>query len=354
MKKSIKNKEQKTETENETQKGFFKKVWYSIDKVERYSELSAEGFGKAIKYLMILIIILAMISSATTIYRTSKEVKNMAQYIDENSPDLEYKDGNLAIDLQEPIIDSSYDFGKVIIDTNAEEEQVNKYLNEIQEEENSIIILKDKVILKEIGLQGIVNYNYKDVFEEKGITEFNKQDLVEFLTGTGMISLYLNLFLVLFIYAFVIYFVNSIFNITVISIFGYLATILLRLKIRYVAVFNMAVYSITLPTILDMIYIGVNAFFNYNINYFNLMYVLVTSIYLMAAIFILKSEFNKKQGEVQKIVEVEKTVKEEMEEKQKEEDKEEEKKENKNTNKKDKDKKDEKEDTQNGEAPEAL
>ena len=39
----------------------------------------------------------------------------------------------------------------------------------------------------------------------------------------------------------------------------------------------------------------------------------------MAAIFILKTEFNKKQGEVQKIVEVEKQIKEENKEENKEE-----------------------------------
>ena len=33
------------------------------------------------------------------------------------------------------------------------------------------------------------------------------------------------------------------------------------------------------------------------INYFDIMYILIASIYMMAAIFILKSEFNKKQGE---------------------------------------------------------
>ena len=130
---------------------------------------------------------------------------------------------------------------------------------------------------------------------------------------------------------------NSSKLIIVISIFGYLSTMILRLKIRYVAIFNMAVYAITLPTILNMIYIGVNSLFGYTIKYFDVMYILVASIYMIAAVFILKSEFNKKQGQVQKIVEVEQQVKEEIKEKQKEDSK----KENKDTEKKDKKKKDE-------------
>lgn len=351
MKKDPQIKEENDKVENnEIKKGFFKKVWYSIDKIEKYSELSAEGFGRAIKYLGILIIILAIISSVVTVYNTSLEVKKIAEYINEKSPELTYSDGTLQIDSPEVITDDSSNFGKIIIDTKTDsEEQINQYKEQVNEEENAIIILKDKLILKDIGTNGTSEYNYKELFKEVGITEFNKQQLVEYLKGSNMMPLYLNLFLVLFIYAFVIYFINTIFYIIAISVVGYLATLILKLKIRYVAVFNMAVYAITLPTVLNMLYLIVNAFYRYTISYFDVMYILVASIYMIAAIFLLKSEFNKKQGEVQKIVEVEKEVKEEMKEKQ--EEKKEEKQENKDTKKKNKKEKT-KDDNENGQEPE--
>lgn len=351
MKKNPQIKEENDKVENnEVKKGFFKKVWYSIDKIEKYSELSAEGFGRAIKYLGILIIIIAIISSVITVYNTSLEVKKIAEYINEKSPELTYSDGTLQIDSPEVITDDSSNFGKIIIDTKTDsEEQINQYKEQVNEEENAIIILKDKLILKDIGTNGTSEYNYKELFKEVGITEFNKQQLVEYLKGSNMMPLYLNLFLVLFIYAFVIYFINTIFYIIAISVVGYLATLILKLKIRYVAVFNMAVYAITLPTVLNMLYLIVNAFYRYTISYFDVMYILVASIYMIAAIFLLKSEFNKKQGEVQKIVEVEKEVKEEMKEKQ--EEKKEEKQENKDTKKKNKKEKT-KDDNENGQEPE--
>ena len=97
-----------------------------------------------------------------------------------------------------------------------------------------------------------------------------------------------------------------------------------------------------------MIYISINAIYRYTTNYWDLMYILTTSIYMIAAIFILKSEFNKKQGEVQKIVEIEKQVKEDLSEEQKEENKE-----NKDTRKKDKkEKKKEEKKQDEGEQPE--
>ena len=174
-----------------------------------------------------------------------------------------------------------------------------------------------------------------------GVTEFNKQQLIDYLTGSAMFKYYSNLFLTLFIYAFAVYLINTLFYIIIISMVGFLATMILKLKIRFVAVFNMAVYSITLPTILNIIYIIVNTFYKYAISYFDVMYVMISTIYILAAIFMLKSEFNKKQGEVQKIVEVEKEVKEEQkqeEENNKEDTKKSEKKETKKKKEKSKDK----------------
>ena len=127
----------------------------------------------------------------------------------------------------------------------------NQYINQIGDEENGIIILKNKLILKEVGIQGTANYDYKQLTSELGITEFNKQQLVEYLSSSKMMSLYLNLTLALFVYIFVIYFINTLLYIAIIALVGYIATMLLRMKIRFVAVFNMAVYAITLPTILN-------------------------------------------------------------------------------------------------------
>lgn len=330
---------EKTEKENkELKKGFFKKVWYSIDKIEKYAELSAEGLKSALKYLAILVMIIGVISSVSTVYKTSLVVNKISQYIDQKIPDLTYSENTLKVENSEAIIDENEEFGKVIVDTNTDDEQqINQYINDVKEEENAIIILKNKLILKTSGVSESTNYSYEDLFGQMGVTEFNKQQLIDYLTGSTMFKYYANLFLTLFIYAFVVYLINTLFYIIIISVVGFLATMILKLKIRFVAVFNMAVYAITLPTILNMIYIIVNTFFRYVISYFDVMYVMISTIYILAAIFMLKSEFNKKQGEVQKIVEVEKEVKEEQkqeEEKNKEDKKEPENKETKKKNKK--------------------
>ena len=140
------------------------------------------------------------------------------------------------------------------------------------------------------------------------------------------------------------YFITTLWYVVMISIVGYITAWLLKIKMRYVAVFNMTIYALTLSTILNILYLIVNILFNFTIEYFGIMYVTVATIYLIAAIFILKTDLIKKQAEVMKIVEAQQIVKKELEEQEKE--KQEEQKEKEERQKKDKedseDKKEEK------------
>ena len=93
------------------------------------------------------------------------------------------------------------------------------------------------------------------------------------------------------------YLLTIISNVVLLSFFGYITTLLARIKMRYVAVFNMSAYALTLSVILNMLYVAVNIFVTFNMEYFQVMYVAVAAIYLVAAILILKADFMKKQLE---------------------------------------------------------
>ena len=293
------------EQETQNQKlGFFKKIWYSIDKIEKYGEMSAQGFPRAISYLFQIIIILALIVAGTTLYQTRNAINKVAQFVKDEIPNFTYSDNELKLENNE-----------VIIDTNTEnQEEINKYINEISEETGGLIILKNRVIIKQVGMTGTLNYNYEDLVNQIGMSNFDKEQVIEFVTGTQMTSIYLGLFSILLMSAISVYFINTILNVVLVSIFGYLATLITKMKMRYVAILNMAIYSITLPTILQMLYVIANQLFGIQIKYFDVMYVLVSCIYMIAAIFILKSDFTKKQEQLSEVVEVQKQVKEELKE----------------------------------------
>lgn len=148
------------------------------------------------------------------------------------------------------------------------------------------------------------------------------------------------------------YFITTLWYVVMISIVGYITSWMLKIKMRYVAIFNMSVYAITLSVLLNTIYLIINMFIPFTISYFQVMYVAVATIYLIAAIFIIKSETIKKQAELMKIEETQKMVKKELEQENKEEEKQKES--DKKEKKEDKsgDNKEKKKDNNVGEEPE--
>lgn len=301
---------------------FFKRLWYSISKIEKYPDMAAEGFKRALGYLVKIVMLLTLVISAGMIYQTNTLVQKGINYLNNEFPEFTYKDGMLSVasETELKINQEKFPIGEVIVDTNTEDEQkVNQYINELTENGEGVVVLKDKLIVKNSSVVGTINYSYKDTFEQMGITEFNKQDVIDYTNGSGMIKLYASLFLTIFVYSFIMYFLTTISNVVLLSIFGFITTLIAKIRMRYVAIFNMSVYAITLSVILNMIYIGVNVFVPFSMEYFQVMYVAVAAIYLVAAILILKSDFIKKQAELMKIAEAEEIIKKENEEEKREE-----------------------------------
>ena len=344
------NKKDNIEEKKETYKeqkgmGFFKKVKYSIVNIEKYPEMATEGIGKALSYMAKLIVILAIILSVWTLYQTYQMINEGTNYLENQFPDFSYSDGTLTIDTEDSMIIENEEFGKIIVDTNTDSEEIiNQYLNQINEYGMGALILKNRVVLTNITMIGEVSYNYQESFNSINLTSFNKQDVINYVQNGQINALYFSIFMSLFIYSLAMYFINTLWYAIIIGIVGYFTMWLLKMKMRYVAVFNMAIYALTLSTILNILYLIINIVFNFTIEYFSIMYVTVATIYLIAAIFILKTDLMKKQAEVMKIVEAQQIVKKELEEQEKEK---EQKKESDKKNNKEKDSKDKKEDEGN-------
>ena len=323
--------------------GFFKKVKYSIFNIEKYPEMATEGIGKAISYIAKLIVILAVVLSVWTLYQTYQMINEGTNYLENEFPDFSYSNGTLTVNSEDIITIENQQFGKIIVDTNTDsEETINQYLNLINEYGVGALVLKDRVVLKNITMIGEVSYNYQESFNSINLTEFTKQDVVNYVQNGQINSLYFSVFISLFIYSFAMYFINTLWYAIIIGVVGYFTMLVLKMKMRYVAVFNMALYALTLSTILNIIYLIVNVLFNFTIEYFSIMYVTVATIYLLAAIFILKTDLIKKQAEVMKIIEAQQIVKKELENQEKENKKEQKEKENLKKYYKEEEKKDKK------------
>lgn len=337
--------EEKQETNNTLKQGFFQKVWNSITKIEKYPDMAAEGLGRAFTYICKIVAILAIVLCLGTLYQTHQMLQEGMRYLKEEFPEFTYKEGVLDVSSDERLTISEEDsyVGRTIIDTKTEEEQViNQYIHEIEKSGSGMIILKDKVILKNGAIAGTINYQYKELLQQMGITEFTKQNVIDYANSSQIITLYISVFITIFAYSFIMYLLTTLSNAVFLSVFGFLTTWIARIKMRFLAVFNMSIYALTLSIFLNILYIAVNIFTDFNMEYFQVMYVSVAAIYLVAAIFILKTEFVKQQIELMKILEAQEMVRKEMEEKEQEEKQEQEKKE-----RQEKDKKEEKEQKKN-------
>lgn len=341
-------KEQENNNDEQTEKvrkeGFFKKAWNSIIKIEKYPEMAAQGIGKAFSYICKVIAILAIVVCLGMMYQAYQMVQEGVQYLQNEFPEFSYKDGILTIQSEKPITISSENsyVGEVIIDTKTEDEKtINQYVAQVEDYGDGIIILKDQVKVKNAAIMGTINYEYKEILDQMGITEFQKQDVINYMNSSQMINFYISIFITIFVYTFAMYLLTTLSNAVFLALFGYLTTWITKIRMRFVAVFNMAVYSLTLSTILNMMYIAINIFVPFTMEYFQVMYVTVAAIYLIAAIFLLKSEYIKRQMELMKIAEAQEIVRKELEEKEQEE-KEKREREEKKKKRKEKDKKEEK------------
>ena len=315
--------------EEEVKISFWKKLKTSIFGLEDYKKLVVQKTSKTISYIVILMLIFTFFLTLAITYRFSGTVNKVKQYIDQNIETLNFNNGKIAIIQKENNVistDKLFD-GKVIIDTteNLTNEQISKYEEEIKNYYNGVVVLQDKIILKTNMASVLTTISVKDITDQLNIVKFEKQDLMNFLSGNNVYKIYIAFYVVMFIYLFVVYLSTVLLDAILYSFIGCITGILSNLRIRFRNVYNIAIYSLTLPIILNLIYMIVNILTGYTIKYFDILYMAITCIYVIAAILIIRSDIIKQQIELSKIMQEQEKVRQEMEEKERQKKEEEEK-----------------------------
>ena len=230
---------------------FFKKVWISISKFEKYPEMAALGVKKALIYFTELMLVFSIIFTGSYIY----------------------------------------------------------YVSNIAEFEESDLNFSEKVITLLMDESNIQN-----------------DELIDVTNAVGESSKY-TIVIALFLSFFINFYLITLIDVFVLSLFELITCYIARIKMNYKAVFNMSVYALTLSIILRLIYLVITTLTSFEIKYFDVMYMAVSYISLAAAIFLIKSDIIKQHLELMKIIEegkekIEKTI---VIPKEKEKDKDEEK-----------------------------
>lgn len=331
---------------------FWKKIKTSIFDFDGYQDLAIEKVSRTIVYIVFLMLIFGIIVSFAYTFKFSQIINEAKDYINNEIAEINYENYELNVKLnsgESTEIDSNNMLvDKVIINTNIDnQEEINKNIDKISSQTNGILILKDKVIFKTSLNTNTIEYSYKDISETYNINNISKEEIIKILSGNEFYVFMTSFFMAMFVYMFIVYLSSILVDILLIAIIAYIVARIMGLKLKYSIIYNMATYSLTLPIILNIIYIVVNMFTGFTIEYFRIMYTAIASIYIITAILIIKSDVIKKQLELNKIIEEQEKVKQELRQKEEEKEQQEELERRENEKRKEKDR--EKEENDNSE-----
>lgn len=324
--------------------GFWKRLKMSIFNVENYDIFAVENFSKALGYFVKLMIVFSLLVAGSLTYRFSKMYTSTIDILKNEIPDFQYAQGNLKINSEEPIIIENEDtiLPTIIIDDTENIEEQEKHKEEIKKTPSGCLFLKNGVFINLTNQEELIYYNYEEVMKQLGTEEFTKEQMLRYINTIDAFSLYGAFYLSSTIYLFSTYIIFTFSDVLLLSILGFFTARIAKMKLKYMPIINIAVYSITLSVLLNAIYMIINILTGFEIEYFRIMYNAIAYIYVVTAILMIRAEMIKQQIEFAKLIEEQKKVKEELEQKQREKEDEKEKQKEEKPKDKQKEKKDEK------------
>lgn len=337
--------------EKTKKQGFFKNVKNSIFNFDSYQEFAMQDMKKGIFYFLKLSILFSVVISIVfAALQVTVTVPTVKKFIEGDIPNFSYSNGTLDLQSEEPVtIDKIADDVLIIADTKElDDAKINEYKDKINLYEIGVLILKDKIYLKNAyTLSGIQEMKLSDIESVYGKSEFTKQDILNDMNSINMISLCISLAFTVFLGFFLIFVFMSILDIIILALLSNIIAMLSRVKMKASALVNISIHAMTLPIVLLLAYAIVLLTTGFEIKYFNIMYRGISYIYVFTAIFLIRQNLIKQQIELTTIVQKQQELKKELEEKETEEPKEN-KDDNKSNDKKDEDKKEENKDNNVG------
>lgn len=322
--------------ESNKKTNFFKDIIKSIKDFDKYEDFAIQKPIKAFKYFLKLILLFCAIISIVYTYKIVNNMNNIFIGLKDKIPSFSYEEGKLETENNEPITIEDYaeNLGVIIIDTSEDSEKVyNKYYeSNIKKYGTGFIFTKDKLVLFNNQTEGVLSYKYSDLLQSYNINNLTKESAIAGIENINAISISVSIYLMIFIYLYILYFIGIMIDVLILCFFIYIIAGFSRIKLKFEPAFNIAVHSITLPVLLNLLYIITNILTGFEIKYFNLMYNTISYIYAIVAILMIKTDFINRQAELIKIAQEQMKIKEELKQ---QEEKKKEKQEDKNKNKED-------------------
>lgn len=289
---------------------FFKRIAYSVVKLDKYAELKSDGVKKAISYLTKLSFFVALILSCVLIIGINKEIDNIADHIEKNVPDFRYVNGTITVENPQVvrINDNDLGYGNIIVDLETEDEETIKaYELELASSPSKYgsLFLKDKYgqvhlieneKAEDNDIENIkVNYvSYDMIFGSltRGAKlDISKDQVVDFMRSNGKVYLLGYNYATYLIIYFISIFITSFVYILLLAILGRITCYILKVKLNFKEMLAIATYSSTLSIIINAIYLAIVFYYpNISMSFLNVAYIAIAYIYMTSVIFLNKCD----------------------------------------------------------------
>jgi len=158
--------------------------------------------------------------------------------------------------------------------------------------------------------ESILSFENQEAIIEQTISYITSMDKTE------MYAFSILTFIITFSILFIMFFTVTGMYVVMLAIFIHLFSKVVKAPIIKTGIVNIAIYAHTLPIILMLIYQIIRISFNFNIEYFDIMYTAISMIYAITAILLIKSDILKSKVILDQII---KETEEKIEELRKEE-----------------------------------
>lgn len=289
--------------------GFFSRIKIAVANLENYSLFVEEKPAVAIKYFFLIVLVLALVISGIQTFDAMQKIQKGYHYVKNEMADFSYENGALHFSEKVYAYDNEYDF-YLIADT--EDEITDEILQEYktQVKSSGLIFLQNKVIYKSGNSE--IEYQLADLSNQYGINTLDKAKLVEEVENVGMMGIAITIFIAVLISMYIIELVSTFIDWLMITIFSLIVARVCRIHMRWKHGFNISIYALTLPIILSMLYNIANYLTGFYTQYFRVVYLLISYVYVVAVILMIKSDLLKQEVEVGRIVETQKEIHEEL------------------------------------------
>ncbi len=305
--------------ETEKKLSFFQRIFIAIFRLEDYGTFLFEKLTEAIKYFLLLILLMTIILGVVNGYKSYQMISKAYNYIYNELPDFKYENNVLTFEKEVDAFDHEYNFAFVAnTDYNLEDKESTTYINKLSKAEQGICFLKDGFTYRfadsETAEPNVLSLKYTDVAEQYAEILSSKETLISYLDIYPVRNMVMTVSILNIFMGYFANIISILLDIVIISMIGFIVSRFARVLLNYRSVYILAVYSMTLPIFVTLIYAIINTLTGFRIVYFNLMYELIGCVYIVAAIYMIKFDLIKQNEELEKIIMVENQIRKEKEE----------------------------------------